>query len=368
MRIAVDARLVGYVRGGTSQYTLRLVNALAALRTGDELLVLESLKPGMDASWPASVRRVPLFTPPHHRLEQLALPVELLRLGADLLHSPDFIPPFRRGCASVITVHDLAFLRYPYLLTPESSRYYGQVARAVVSADQVIAVSHATRQDILEMLPADPEKVTVVHSAAGSQFVPLPPEEIEKKRRELGLPDRFVLFVGTLEPRKNLPVLLEAFAGIWRAHRVPLVVVGGKGWLYEEIFRARDRLGLTQEVCFAGPVPADQLLYYYNSATCLVMPSLYEGFGMPVLEAMACGIPVVVSDVSSLPEVVGDAGIRVAPENPEAWEAALVQLIGDSEMRADLGARGLRRAGGFSWEKTAVETLSVYHRAVKGHQ
>ena len=154
------------------------------------------------------------------------------------------------------------------------------VARAV--SVQQVPVPHAPRPDSPERLPADPEKVTVIHSAAGSQFVPLPPEEIEKKRRELGLPDRFVLFVGTLEPRKNLPVLLEAFAGIWRAHRVPLVVVGGKGWLYEEIFRARDRLGLTQAVCLPGPVPADQLPYYYNPATCLVLPSPSVGFCIPV--------------------------------------------------------------------------------------
>ncbi len=366
MRIAVDARLVSYAQGGISQYTIRLVHALAALQSGDDLLLLESRRATSEQSWPASVARSRIVTPPHHPREQIALPVELLRFSMDVLHSPDFIPPFRRRCRSVITIHDLAFLRFPHLLTPESAGYYGQVARAVQNADQVIAVSHSTKRDLLELLQADPEKITVVHSGVSPECRPLDPQEVENRRRELDLPERFVLFVGTLEPRKNLPTLLRAFARVWKAHRVPLVVVGSKGWLYEELFRVRDELGLGEEVKFVGSVKASQLVYYYSCATCLVLPSLYEGFGHPVLEAMACGTPVIASNVSSLPEVAGDAALLVAPEDVEGLAAALGRLLADGGLRQRLIALGLQRAATFSWQQTARETLAVYHKAVQG--
>lgn len=365
MRIAIDARLTGYIRGGTSRYTVQLVHALAALETGDELILLESRRGTVDLMWPATARRLRLATPPHHRFEQIALPLELLRLPADLLHSPDFIPPFRRRYRSVITIHDLAFLRYPHLLTPESARYYGQVGRAVESADQIIAVSEATRRDLLELLPADPDRVTVVHEAASPDCRPLDPVEVERWRSELGLPREFVLFVGTLEPRKNLPTLLKAFSRVGKDCRVPLVVVGGRGWLCEEVFATRDALGLNQEVLFAGTVPGKQLVYYYNCATCLVLPSLYEGFGLPVLEAMACGTPVIVSNLSSLPEIAGDAAITVDPTDVDGLAGALAVLLSDEELRARLRRLGIKRAGSFSWERAARETMEVYRKAVQ---
>ncbi len=366
MHIAIDARLVSYAQGGISQYTVRLVHALVALQKEDEILLLESRKVPSDGEWPASVRRARLITPPHNRYEQIALPLELLRHPIDLLHSPDFIPPYRRRCRSVITIHDLAFLRFPHLLTQESARYYGQVARAVESADQIIAVSQATRQDLLELLGADPGKITVVPSGVAPECRPLDPAEVEHHRSRLALPERFILFVGTLEPRKNLPTLLKAFSRLWKAQKVPLVIVGGKGWLYEELFQVRDALGLGEEVRFVGPVPSQQLVYYYGCATCLVLPSLYEGFGLPALEAMACGTPVVVSNVSSLPEVVGDAGLLVDPEDVEGLAATLGRLLADGNLRQRLISLGLQRAKSFSWERTARETMAVYHKAVQG--
>lgn len=365
MRIAVDARLVSYAVGGISQYTVRLIQALAGLHTGDKILVLESQKAGSDAPWPGGVRRVKMITPPHNRFEQITLPMELLRIPADLLHSPDFIPPFRHRSPSVITIHDLAFMRFPHLLTADSARYYGQVDKAVKRADQIIAVSHSTMQDIVKLLHVGPEKISVVYSAAAPECRPLTDEEKRERKRQLGLPDRFILFVGTLEPRKNLPTLLEALPRVWQEHRVPLVVVGGKGWLYERVFMTLDRLRLTEEqVHLVGTVPSQQLADYYGCATCLVMPSLYEGFGLPALEAMACGTPVIVSNVSSLPEIVGDSGLQVDPEDVEGLAETLVRLLADEELRLKLGQMGLQRAACFSWERTARETLSVYQRAV----
>jgi glycosyltransferase involved in cell wall biosynthesis len=365
VRIAIDARLAGYIQGGTTQYTLRLVHALAALETGDDLLVLEGRKAGEGSPWPASARRMRLSTPPHHRLEQLTLPLELLRVEADVLHSPDFIPPFSRRSPAVITIHDLAFLRFPHLLTPESARYYGQVRRAVHNADQIIAVSESTRSDLLELLHAPEGKITVVYEAANPECRPLAKDEIERARDHLSLPERFILFVGTLEPRKNLPALLKAFAAMERDRRVPLVVVGREGWLFEEVFRTRDELGLGSEVLFVGGVPAGQLVYYYNCASCLVLPSLYEGFGLPVIEAMACGTPVVVSDVSSLPEIVGDAGITVSPDDIQGLSSAMDRIVSDADLSRKMSGLGLRRAGEFSWEQAARETLAVYRKAVE---
>lgn len=364
MRIAIDARLVSYIQGGTSRYTVSLVRAMAALGTSHELIVLEARKAEGDPAWPEDVERRRLRTPPHHRYEQIALSVELLALGADLLHSPDFIPPFRRPCRSVITIHDLAFLRYPDLLTPESSRYYGQVGRAVESADQIIAVSEATRRDLLDLLKVDPTKVTVVYEAAGDDCAPLSAGEVAVHRKRLGLPERFILFVGTIEPRKNIPVLLKAFARTWEKLRVPLVVVGRKGWLYEEVFQTKDSLGLGDEVTFVGPAAGEQLVYYYNCADCLVLPSLYEGFGLPVLEAMACGTPVVTSNVSSLPEIVGDAGLTVDPSDEDGLADAITRMLSEDELRAYLSQQGLRRARRFSWDRAARETFGVYRRAL----
>ncbi len=364
MRIAIDARLVSYIQGGTSRYTVSLVQAMAALGTSHEFIVLEGRKAEGDPGWPEGVERRRLRTPPHHRHEQIALPLELLALGVDLLHSPDFIPPFRRPCRSVITVHDLAFLRFPELLTPESTRYYSQVGRAVQSADQVIAVSEATRRDLLELLKADPAKVTVVYEAAGDDCAPLSSRDVATHRKRLGLPERFILFVGTIEPRKNLPVLLKAFARVWQKLRVPLVVVGRKGWLYEEVFQTVDSVGLRNEVIFVGPVDGRQLVYYYNCADCLVLPSLYEGFGLPVLEAMACGTPVVISNVSSLPEIVGDAGLGVDPSDVEGLAEAVTRVLSDDVLRTHLSQQGLLRARRFSWNRAARETLAVYRKAL----
>lgn len=362
MRYGIDARLVSYIQGGTSRYTTSLVRGMARLGEGGELLVLEARSAHNGAAWPEGVARAKLATPPHHRLEQVALPLELLRLKLDLLHSTDFIPPFRRTCRSVITIHDLAFVRYPHLLTPESERYYSQVHKAVRSADATIAVSEATKRDILELLEADESKVHVVYEAASDDCIPLSKDEVDRQRARLGLPERFILFVGTIEPRKNLPTLLKAFAGVWREQRVPLLVAGRKGWLYEEVFRARDSLGLGEEVRFVGPVEAEDLVYYYNAAECLVLPSLYEGFGLPVLEAMACGTPVIVSNVSSLPEITGDAGLTFEPDDVEGLAGALNRVLSDEKLKTELRGKGIQRAAQFSWERAARETLGVYRQ------
>jgi glycosyltransferase involved in cell wall biosynthesis len=183
-------------------------------------------------------------------------------------------------------------------------------------------------------------------------------------RRQRDLPDRFILFVGTLEPRKNVTCLIDAYARLPRS-RPPLMLLGGKGWLYDEIFALVEKLDLQDEVNFVGYVPVEELPLWYNAAILFVYPSLYEGFGLPPLEAMACGTPVVVSDASSLPEVVGQAGLLANPTRSEALAEAMAQVLENPDLQVEMGAAGLARAQGFSWRRTATHTVASYRRALK---
>jgi glycosyltransferase involved in cell wall biosynthesis len=366
MRIGVDTRITHYTRGGISNYTLRLLAALAALDADTDYCVLHSRKDRNPPLPGANFRPVACWTPAHHRLERWTLGMEAARLGLDLLHSPDFIPPAFGYRRSVITVHDLNFLYYPRFLTAESRRYYsGQIEWAVRRADHILADSHATKADLVSMLNVEPEKVTVVHLAADPAYRPLAEEEARRVSAKYGLEPGYLLFVGTLEPRKNLPGLLQAYrllrdAGTTEA---PLVLVGGKGWLYDEIFERIGTLVLTEHVRFLHDVPDADLPGLYSAAGVLTTPSFYEGFGLPALEAMACGTPVVVSDRASLPEVVGEAGLLVNADDPEDIAKALGRVLGDEALRVRMRERGLAQAARFTWDKAARETLAVY-RAV----
>ncbi|MBI1800580.1 MAG: glycosyltransferase family 4 protein [Chloroflexi bacterium] len=387
MRIGIDARLAHIRReGGIAQYTLNLIQALARLEADDYLILHHRnaspapwltaipLPVTAHADWPRSAddgrRGSPLqprrlFTPPHHRLEQWALPAELWFMGLDVLHSPDFIPPFRRRWASVITVHDLAFCRYPHLLTRESAAYYGQVRRAVASAERVIAVSEATRRDIVNLLDGDEERIAVIYEAADPLCRPLDdPLAIQQVLAQHGLSQPFALFVGTIEPRKNISLLIRAFQRLSRRGvKAQLVIAGRRGWLADEVFALAGQLGLGDQVKFIGALSRPELVGLYNAARLLVLPSLYEGFGLTALEAMACGTPVVVSNVSSLPEVVGDAGLTVDPQDEAGLAEAMRRLLEDDALRDSLREAGLQRAQRFSWERAARETLDVYHQA-----
>ncbi len=365
MRIGIDARVTHYIRGGISTYTLRLLRALATLDANSDYVVLHSRKDRHPPLPGRNVRPAPCWTPPHHRLERWTLGMEIARFRIDLLHSPDFIPPAFGYRRSVITVHDLNFLYYPQFLTAESRRYYNQqIHWAVRRADHILADSHATRADLVARLSVPPEKVTTVHLAADPAFHPLPEEEVRRIVTRYGLKPGYLFFVGTLEPRKNVPGLLQAYHLLLerKVTTAPLVLVGGKGWLYDEIFERVTALGLTEQVRFIHDAPDGDLPGLYNGASVLAMPSFYEGFGLPALEAMACGTPVMASKVASLPEVVADAGLLVAPGDPKAWATAMEEVLDSPELRRELREKGLRRAQGFSVKRMAEETLAVYRR------
>jgi glycosyltransferase involved in cell wall biosynthesis len=310
-----------------------------------------------------------MWTPPHSRLEQLALPMELARLRFDLLHSPDFIPPWLGRFRRLITVHDLTFLYYPQFLTAESLHYYnGQIERAVRIADHISADSTATKNDLVRLLGVLPHKVTVVLLAPDPIYRPLDQAACAPILARHGLDRGFMLFTGTLEPRKNLAGLLTAYRALCdrKPSTPPLVLAGRRGWLYDEIFAQITALKLADHVRFVENLPNNELVALYNAAALLVLPSFYEGFGLPVLEAMACGTPVVCSGRGSLPEIAGDAALLVNPDDLDGLSAAMERTLEDESLRPQMRERGLANVARFSWEKTAQETLTIYHKLLKG--
>ncbi|MEA3375162.1 MAG: glycosyltransferase family 1 protein [Chloroflexota bacterium] len=369
MRIGIDARIAYYSGGGIRSYVVHLLESLASLDRETDYRILYSRKDGDSAPLGPNFHPVACWTPSHHRFERWALGVEISRLGLDLLHSPDFIPPAFGYGQSVITIHDLNFLYYPRFLTAESRRHYNeQIEWAVERADHILADSQATKTDLTSVLNVPSEKITVVHLAADPSFRVVPDVEAAQTAERYALEPGFLLFVGTLEPRKNVPGLLRAYRILLdeRVTAEPLVLVGGKGWLYEEIFDQVEVLELSEQVRFLDRVPDADLPGLYGAASVLASPSFYEGFGLPALEAMSCGTPVVVADRASLPEVVGGAGILVDPEDPEDIARALKCVLTEEPLRARMAERGLERASGFSWSRVAEETLNVYRQVLTG--
>lgn len=369
MNIALDARLAYYRRySGIGQYIMHLAEQLPALNPDRAYTIIHSRKDRTPPPGAAPARWRPVWTPSHHRLEQVTFPLELARLSIDLLHSPDFIPPFRGAFRRVITVHDLNFLYYPQFLTADSRRYYtGQIERAVSIADHILADSRATQLDLIELLQVPAGKISAVWLAPDRRFHPIEPPILEAARARLQLPDRFILFTGTLEPRKNVAGLLRAYRRLRdRAAPLPsLLLAGVRGWLFDETQSLITQLNLDRHVRWIDSPPAADLIALYNAASVYVLPSFYEGFGLTVLEAMACGTPTIISDRGSLPEIAGGAALVIDPDDAGALADALARVLDDDQLRADLKHKGLRRVTDFSWERCARETLAVYDRVLK---
>lgn len=367
MRIGIDARLPFYQMGGISRYVLQLLPALARLDNVNEYVVFHSRRDNENyAPATSNFRSRNLWTPCHHRLEKWTLGLELLPHNLDVMHSPDFIPPQFGARRKVITVPDLNFLYYPQFLTDESRRYYrDQIQWAVDKADHIVAISHYTRDDLLRKLQVPESKVTAIPLAADPVFEEVPGKNrVEGTLREYGLQRGFVLFVGTLEPRKNISMLLRAYARLRRkkAIEAPLVLVGQRGWLFTEIFETIEQEGIDGHVRHLQGVGDKDLAALYHAAGVLACPSHYEGFGFPVVEAMHCGCPVIASDRASLPEVVGSAGLLLDADDEVAWADAIYRVLTDEELRSELIPAGFEQARRFTWEKTAGATLRVYEQ------
>jgi glycosyltransferase involved in cell wall biosynthesis len=309
-----------------------------------------------------------MLTPPHHRLERLALPLEMMarQPWPGLLHSVDHVAPIWGPWRSVVTLHDLAFLLYPATHTPASRAYYAATGESVRRAERVVAVSQRTASDAVRLLGVDPARMRVVHEAAAPGFFPRSSDALPALAQRLGfsLEQPYALFVGTLEPRKNLPLLLEAFGLLRRRLDAQLLIVGRRGWLEEPIFAAHARSGVGDAAHFLGQLGEEDLAVLYSHAGVFVLPSLYEGFGLPVLEAMACGAPVVCSNSGPLPEVAGDAAVLLKPEDAPDWASAMLDVLTNGALATRLRERGFARASEFSWEGMARATREVYREAL----
>ncbi len=297
----------------------------------------------------------------------------ILSRGLDLLHGMAFATPLSCACPTVVTVHDLSFLRYPGAFRRSNRAYLSFITRfSTRRAARVIAVSESTRQDVIALCGVPGDRVVVVPNGVTEEFCPAAPAAVADFRVRKGLPERFILFLGTLEPRKNITRLLEAYA-LWLqefatdGQPIPaLVIAGSKGWFYDAIFARVRELGLVDRVVFPGFVPAEELPWWYRAAELFVYPSLFEGFGLPVLEAMACGTPTITSATSSLPEVAGDAALLVDPDDTRALAACIGRVLAEPELAAAMRSAGLSQASRFSWGRTAAETAAVYRAALGG--
>jgi glycosyltransferase involved in cell wall biosynthesis len=345
--VVVDGSGLERPRAGVGVYTTQVLHALAVERPDCRLTVFGPT--GGYAYVPDATYR--LLPQTRFIGRHLQWPATIRRIHPDVYFGPaGALPLGRIATPSVITIHDLAIYRNPRWFPgrqPLSTRLV--VPRSVLRADVVISVSENTARDIVDIFGIDRNRIQVVPHGVSSKLRPMGGEERTEARARLGLPERFILFVGTIEPRKNLETLLDAWAMM--RDRPDLVVVGSWGWNYEPIRDKMARLG--PRLHHLDSVEPDELPAIYNLARVLAHPAWYEGFGLPPLEAMACGTPCIVSDRSSLPEVVGDAALIVPADQPDAWRKALERLVDDTQLEADLRHRGILRAAEFSWERAA---------------
>ncbi|MDZ7272132.1 MAG: glycosyltransferase family 4 protein [candidate division KSB1 bacterium] len=374
MRIGIDTLAAHYKKTGIGTYISSLANALPRVDGTNEyrLLVSHENAPIFEDGLPRMTKvfgpKIVDYTPVRVVWEHICLPGVAAREGVNLLHCPTFIVPLLWRGPTVVTIHDLTWFTHPQQHVLVKRVYYQRlIPVAVQKAARVIAITESTRRDLLRILPVSEEKVVVVPYGVDSIFQTVEDDErIAALRRRYGVPERYLLFVGMLEPRKNLVRVVQAFGRLKSSDRAmphKLVLAGNKGWGYEEARREVERLGLEQEVIFTGPVPHDELPPLFSGADLFVYPSLYEGFGLPVVEAMACGTPVITSNVSSLPEVAGDAALLVDPLDVEDLAEAMRRVLTDGDLRQQMRARGLEQASNFTWEETARRTLEVYEQA-----
>lgn len=375
MAIYLDVSAAVHRRAGLGRYAASLVRALVAIHPGRYALFFNSER-GIEslpdlAHLPEST--VSLGYKPWRMvvwLAQLArASFDRLLPGAELFHATEHLLLPLRSVPTVLTVHDLVFRHLPehhkFL-----NRWYLNLTLPLYCrrATHIIAVSEWTRSDLIAAYGLPPEKVTVIHEAADPRFRPQSRDAVTRVRARYGLPGRYLLFVGTIEPRKNLSRLLSAFEAI-RAEGLTdgLVVVGKRGWLTTDFFTRLALSPAKDSVFLPGYIPDEDLAAVYAGAQTLVFPSLYEGFGLPVLEAMACATPVLTSDASSMPEIAGEAALTFDPRSVEEMAESIRRVLSDSELRDRMRERGLDRAARFSWERTAKETEAVYDIVFRGN-
>lgn len=383
MNIAIDGRPLLHERSGVGCYTYQLIRKLLREKSGHNFYlyglpghknyVYIPRKAGINGLEQILNFPEPIQVPFPFRKVTRIMSGLAGRLGKrhdiDVILWTNFFGEFSEKCRSIITIHDMAHHYYPQFITPGMERnlpiYLKDQAHR---SDLILCVSENTKRDVVKLLDVPEEKVWVTYNGIGEQFRPLNEQmAIGVLCERYKLPARFILFVGTREPRKNLPKLVEAYNILYSRYRIQeyLVIAGGKGWKNESLYQTIEELKLENRVIFTGYVPDADLPGLYNAATVFAYPSLYEGFGIPVVEAMACGVPVVTSNVSSLPEVAGDAALLVAPEDPEQLASAIYRILEDRGLSNKLREIGIQRAKKFSWQACARKTLEAIEYVVK---
>lgn len=370
MRIAIDAHSVGTGLGGNESYATHLVEALAEIDSVNQYTIYVTRREAVSRfsnRWPNFTARTTLPHTPLIRIP-LTLSAELRRNPVDVLHVQFTAPPMA-PCPVVVSIHDLSFEHLPETFKRRSrAQLRFTVRRSARSAAHILALSEFAREDIIATYGVNPDKVSVVPLAAPAHFGPVSDEkELQRVRQTYGIEGDYILTVGSIQPRKNLRRLLEAYSvlrGTRPEVKLPkLLLVGKCAWLYDETLRAIEQLEVSNLVILTGYVPEADLPALYSGARCFVYPSYFEGFGLPPLEAMQCGTPVIVGNRTSLPEVVGDAAVLVDPFSVEAIAAAIEKVIRDSDLCRTLRVKGLERARLFEWRETARQTLAVYEKA-----
>ena len=364
MRVGIDAYALGGHLDGTQTHLRNLIRALAAVDPGGEyvLFVRPSLPPGAIAG-AERMRRVEIGSATRLVRLPFASSRAVARARIGLLHV-QFAAPLLCPARIVVTVHDILFERYPQFFDPGDLKQLKlRVPLTLRRAAAVLTVSEFSKREIVQRYRVPPEKVVVTPNAADPMFRPIGDQaQLAAVRERYGIGAQYILFVGALKPNKNLKTLVEAYVRLRRADAIrhKLVLVGARDWLYDHTFAAARAAGYADELVFTGHVPDEDLVALYSAADLFVQPSLFEGFGLPSLEAMACGTPVVTAHSAAIPEVVGDAALMVDPLDVEALAGAISTVLTDDALRACLSTRGLQRAAAFSWETTARIVMGVY--------
>lgn len=355
MRIAIDTQTTLGRKTGFGFYVSNLIQHLEKIDTENEYIFLQP------------DREQDFSTPQRWVWDQITIPRLARKAKVDIFHQPCFSTPIFYSGKVVVTIHDLISVFFGYNIPFWSRQFFAKwMPFTYRYADHIIAVSEHTKKDAIRVLGIPEKKITVIHEAADEKYRVIDDEgTIRQVREKYHLREYpFILHVGTIEPRKNLPFLVRAFALAKHNKSFPpkLVITGKKGWYYEGLFKLVDELKLQDEVIFTGYVEDEDLPALYNAARIFAFPSQYEGFGLPPLEAMAAGTPVISSNTSSMPEVVGDAGILLKPEGEKAWAEAMIELVNDKRYWVTLRKKGLERAKQFSWDRCAKETIAVYEK------
>lgn len=355
MRIAIDTQTTLGQSSGFGSYVTNLVKALKKFYPDNEYNLI------------CPSKTQDLSTIKRFIWDQFTFPNLAKKEKVDILHQPCFSAPIFYSGKKIVTVHDIIPLIFPHILPFASRMYFSKwMTYSYRHADSIICDSKSTKKDIIKYLKIRPEKIKVIYLAVSDNFKPAKSKKhINHIKNLYKTGDKYFIHIGTMEPRKNLDFLIKAyFKAVKSGVKENLVIVGKKGYNYQKLYELVDKLNLQNRVIFTGYAEDKDIPALYSGATALTFPSIYEGFGFPPLEAMACGTPVIASNASSIPEVVGSAGILLSPKNENLWVKNMIKLANSPDLAQRLKRLGLEQAKKFSWEKTARETIEIYKRII----